>query len=1008
MKKNVLRTLSLLLVLALLLPLCPVIAWAEEGEEGNRIPYDDTVTYTVDYEPEEQPETPEDWSVMAGELPLSSGSGALLEESGLTYAPEEEKAALPDAQMGAAGSGVLGEPVDLMPKQLTIEDIQAMNPDSLVIDCYTNEGNLSTLVGKYYEGKVENMEDGIKSIQGMAALLGFGKGSNFFCVYRETNNMGYTFYTYQQRYGGITLRYATLRIVVDPEGYTAGLSCSFVPNVGTAPQEPQITAEQAVEIVKKRYAKFNLTYYPEQTVLMAVPYNNIVVNCYIVYTNNPDVYPGFDIPYYEHLVAIDGSYLTIMPTTSFATPGGDAVDNSYFFEGMEVQTLNKTVQLNDGTTRDLSVPVSYNPRDGRFYLMDPSRKIAVAQYYDFNFDYYSVNFVTGSTPDGWSDNNLLAYANYIILYDFYLSHGIRSVDGFGTPILVTVGYCEEDGTPIDNCCYYGINHGWACFAVSDANHSSDCVDVCGHEYTHGITRHSMQGILYQNETGAINEAYSDIMGNLAEMSLGYTSDTTWLHEERSGQHIRNLGDPNECQQPAYVGDVWYRPPVLNPNFDLNDYGGVHYNNSLVGHIAYLMDQAGMTYEQQIAMWLNSIEIINPRSNYEDLHAALLFSLKINGLLQEFGPALNRAFKGAGLNENWNKSYLVATKPGYGRITFETDKNIAAAIAQAYFYDENKNMTIHTPDPNGVVSLLLPAGNYKVQLATLIDDKVTYYYYTANGWNTKGGTLATVTVTDGGSVKLLGTSEKPPVQQSTKLELVDYDGGYFSMKMPKGWKFEVVGEYAGWGIKLYDPNDRSTQLFWYNYMAPLHRSATARSVWAKVNEVIGNGPVLSSNDVIGVVNCWNYCGQYQAYYSGRKYFDDIYNVDILGGIYYNGYYTKNFKNAVESACLVHCDSEFGDECFLSMTCALVNMDYSGSAGNYYFYTAFDLGGIQAPVDRYGDVFEDLLICLKSIRFTDSYIKASQVTSFPMATTAIRSQHLDFLTQVHIAVLQKVVG
>ena len=128
-----------------------------------------------------------------------------------------------------------------------------------------------------------------------------------------------------------------------------------------------------MEIVKKRFAKFNLTYYPEQTVLMAVPYNNIVVNCYLVYTNNPDAYPGFDIPYYEHLVAIDGSYLTIMPTTSFATPGGDAVDNSYYFEGMRVQTLNKTVQLNDGTTRELSVPVCFNPRDNKYYLMDPDR-----------------------------------------------------------------------------------------------------------------------------------------------------------------------------------------------------------------------------------------------------------------------------------------------------------------------------------------------------------------------------------------------------------------------------------------------------------------------------------------------------------------------------------------------------------------------------------------------------------------------------------------------------------
>jgi len=38
----------------------------------------------------------------------------------------------------------------------------------------------------------------------------------------------------------------------------------------------------------------------------------------------------------------------------------------------------------------------------------------------------------------------------------------------------------------------------------------------------------MTSLIYQNETGAINEAMSDIMGNIAEMLLGVTDDTTWL------------------------------------------------------------------------------------------------------------------------------------------------------------------------------------------------------------------------------------------------------------------------------------------------------------------------------------------------------------------------------------------------------------------------------------------------------------------------------------------------
>ena len=1004
MKKTVLRSLALALVLCLLLPLCPRLAARAEddGEGGEKTPYGEDTGYSIDYDPEADPAS--GTQTLTEELPIPADGTVLLDQLDLNAEPaaESDLFSQPAAQSDGKGSGVLSAPMTQMPKQLTMDDIQAMNPGATVIDIYTNDGYLSTLVGKYYDQKVENVEDGVKSIQGMAALLGLGKGCDFFAVYSETNNTGYTFYTYQQRYGGLTLRYATLRVIVDPEGYTAGLSCSFVPNAGTASKEPAITKEQAEQIVKKRFAQFDLTYYTDQTVLMAVPYNNIIVNCYIVYTNNPDANPSFDIPYYEHFVTTDGQYLTIMPASTFASAGGDAVDNSYYFENMRAETYSRTVKLNDGTTREISVPVSFNPRDKKYYLMDPLRKIAVAQYYDFNFKYSTVTFVTRDTPGGWSDNNLLAYANYIILYDFYLSHGIRSVDGFGTPILVTVGYCEQDGTPIDNACYYGINDGWACFAVSDANHSSDCVDVCGHEYTHGITRHSMQGIYYQNETGAINEAYSDIMGNLAEMSMDYTSDRTWLHEERSGDYIRNLGDPNDREQPAYVGDVYYRPAVQSPDFSLNDYGGVHYNNSLLGHIAYLIDQTGMSYEQQISMWLTSIEIINPLSDYQDLHGALLFSLKIIGLLEEYGPALNKAFAQAGLNEDWSTSYLTATKKGYGRITFETDETIAANIAQAYFYDDRNVMTMGIPDTNGTVSLLLPAGNYRIQLATLINDKVTSYIYTANGWSTTGGTPATVTVTDGGAVQLLGTSQKPAAKYAP-LELVTYDGGNFTMLIPKGWKVEVIGMYAATSIKIYDPNNKSSQLFFYNWMAPLHRSESARQVWARTDAMIGNGPVLSSTDIIGILNCWNYCGQYQAYYEGRKYFDDMYNVRLMGGTYYKGYYSNNWSDAVESACCVRFDSEFGDDCCLSITSALINMDLTRSS--YSFYTVFDLSGVMAPVDRYDDVFDDLLTCLRSLKFSDGYIEASQRTSYPMARQSVITSNLDFLATVHTTVYGK---
>lgn len=1003
-------------LLCLLLLASPFAGWLQGASaDGERQPYDGT-GYTV----ENEGETPTETGVLGPEITGTTigageprtayeptqtfGVGEAEPEQGgdpietpfavgeitqsETFDPGEDAPNTGEAPATLSGGfGTLNEEVPTMfgggaamlsgntaPRQLTIEDIYAMNPNSTVIDLYTNDGYLSTLIGKFYDQKVTNVEEGVLAVQGVASLLGLSKGCDFFAVYSERNDTGYTFYTYQQRYGGLTLRYATMRIVVDPDGYTAGLTCSFVPNVGTASTAPKITAQEAEEIVRKRYADRNLTYYPEHTVQVAAPFGNMVRNCWVVYTNNPDATASFDMPYLEHFVRTDGVYELPIPANTFAHGSGDAIDNSGYFAGMDVRTYARTVLLMDGTTRDVSVPVSYNTRDQKYYLMDPSRKIAVAQYYDFNYRNETVNFVTSDRIDGWSDNNLIAYANYIILYDFYADHGIRSVDGFGTPILVTVGWCEEDGSPVNNACFYGVNNGWACFGVSDINHFSDCVDAVGHEYTHGVTRQSMQGVVYNNETGAINEAYSDIMGNLAEMRLDYTTDRTWKLAERSGAIERDMGNPNDYGQPGYVGDRYYQPSTPVPDFDLNDYGGVHQNNSLIGHIAYLMDQEGMTYEQQIAMWLTSIEILTPRSDYQDLHGALLFALKINGMLESFGPALNRAFAAAGLTEDWTVTYSQATKEGCGRLLISEPSLGEVPSTLLVATTDGKIAGIATPDASGLITTLLPENTYIAQLLISENGGIGYYNYTDDGW-LKGGRFAQFAVKNGATVELPNRSG---AAQKKELKLNTFDGGYFSMLVPDGWRMEQIGEYAYFSIKIFDPDDPSTQMFFYGGVNPFHKSQSARNFWKRVDStggMIASGPVLPAANIVGVLGTWDYCIAYQQYFD-RQAFTDLYDFAVRGAYYYTGPYAR--LGAIESGAYVTCRTNWDDDCRLAIAGALIDYDTLRTYGGNWFYTMRDMCGILAPDDRYDEVFETLLTCLKSIRFSQEYIDASYRT------------------------------
>ena len=974
MKKVFGRLVSIILAAAL--ALCAASGIADGGDE--RTVYPQGEIYTFDHAGPT--------GLLGAPLPFAEQGTAL--GDGSRAVSEDPDDRLPDEEGAASFAGGEAATFDRSgTPQLTMDDIQAMNGDSQVIGVFNNDGYLSMLLGRFYDKKVTNYEEGILSIQGMAALLGMGKGSEFFIVSRTKHNSGYTFYTYQQRYGGTTLRYATLRIAVDPDGYTAGLSCSFRPNAGVKSQDPAVSAEEAEQLIKKRFADKQLTYYPGTTVRSAIPVANRIYNCWVVYSSNPNMTSSFDMPYLEHFITTNGEYVASIPANTFVRDSAEALDNSAYFEGLETQVCRAAFTLEDGSRRDVEVPVSYNPKDGKYYLIDPTRKIAVAQYYDFNYRDCAVNFVTSDRPDGWSQNNLMAYANYIAIYDFYADHGIRSVDGFGTPILITVGWCDEYGAPVDNACFYGVIMGWACFGVSDINHYCDCVDVMGHEYTHGITRQSMQGVLYQNETGAINEAYSDIMGNLIEMSGNFTDDRTWLLGEKTGSVSRDMGDPNRFRQPAYVGDMYYKASVLSPDSDINDNGGVHDNNSLLGHIAYLMDQEGMTYEQQFSMWLVAIEMMTPLSDYSDVHGALLFSLKVNGMMEEYGPALNRAFEAAGLNEDWNETYLTTKKKGCGRVTLNAGKEFAQAMAELCFYDvEGQYVDCAYQDANGVFSALLPAGTYMTRI--LVADNsggYTWYNYTGTAWQTNAQ-FATFKVEDGGSVTLRSWNDEEPKKEYGEIELFEFDGGYFKLPVPNGWRIEVNGQYTNFSFKLFDPEDPSTQVFYYGDLAPYHKSAMAKAFWVSQDQVYDIGPVLTSPDILGVLDTWPLTIEGQKKYE-KQYYTDLYDMQLLGGSYFDsGIFDSIGVPATESVAVITCGTNWDDDCLLTVMCALVDFDVKGKFGGRMYYDCMNLYGILAPQDRYDEALSVLRHCLEGMQFTTAYRQEAQKAGMPIADNA----------------------
>ena len=54
-------------------------------------------------------------------------------------------------------------------------------------------------------------------------------------------------------------------------------------------------------------------------------------------------------------------------------------------------------------------------------------------------------------------------------------------------------------------------------------------------------------------------------------------------------------------------------------------------------------------------------------------------------------------------------------------------------------------------------------------------------------------------------------------EKSELELVKYNGGFFSIDLPSNWVIETTGEYQNFGFHAYDPQNTSRSIFFYGNM-----------------------------------------------------------------------------------------------------------------------------------------------------------------------------------------------
>jgi Zn-dependent metalloprotease len=180
------------------------------------------------------------------------------------------------------------------------------------------------------------------------------------------------------------------------------------------------------------------------------------------------------------------------------------------------------------------------------------------------------------------------YAN--VTDDFYQATFNRdSLDNEGMQMVSSVHFKRD----YNNAFWNGSQVTYGDGDSPDFRAFSGGLDVVAHELTHGVTEFT-SGLIYQNESGALNESFSDIIGNTTEFYAAANGrdpagSPDWLVAEEvdlradAAPGFRNMSDPQEDGDPDHYSEKFT---------GTEDEGGVHINSAISNHAYYLLVNGG--------------------------------------------------------------------------------------------------------------------------------------------------------------------------------------------------------------------------------------------------------------------------------------------------------------------------------------------------------------------------------------------------------------------------------
>lgn len=422
--------------------------------------------------------------------------------------------------------------------------------------------------------------------QQYAAFMGINDPSTELEVLsNNTDEIGMTHITYQQKYQGIPVFGAQTALHFDSQNRVTSFTGNTVPNINI----------NTTATISKNEAHVLAVQYLEDIVGEIDNKNSIVATSELNILNLGLIKSTVDNSYnlvWKVTLSNEGK----VHDTIFV----NAHNGEYVFHITNLQTITRAI-----------VDCGYG--DGNCYIDEEKG--------GYIYGRFEGSPERGTAPGTKYPETDTMYTYAGIIHDYYLSRflrdGANGLGGNGADSMEAISryftnfnYAEEvwDPQPTYPLC---PGAGW----YPDQKYIAICeglskLDVIAHENQHAVTQFSVDGVglAYTFESGALNEAFSDIFGTAVEYSSLGTNDTKdytneWLIGEgidpidMNGRDIiRSLSNPSDYEW--YTGyaypDRFYSDDYLcfTESTPETDYGGVHENLTVFSHAAYLMAMGG--------------------------------------------------------------------------------------------------------------------------------------------------------------------------------------------------------------------------------------------------------------------------------------------------------------------------------------------------------------------------------------------------------------------------------